>query len=116
MSNLYKEYQDRVHFKGNTKREYVKTKVSESIENLIQDSQYGFTVTIGDVEHEVAILSTKTTQDYESANVIAPLSVGMEKGVVFGWNDNEWIVLQKMFRPDQPGFNGIAYRCTGYLK
>ena len=21
-----------------------------------------------------------------------------------------------MFRPDQPGFNGIAYRCTGYLK
>jgi hypothetical protein len=21
-----------------------------------------------------------------------------------------------MFRPDQPGFNGIAYRCTGFLK
>lgn len=116
MSNLYQEYQDRVHYKGKTKREYVKTKVSESIENLIQDSQYGFTITIGEQEHEVAILSTKTTQDYESANVIAPLSVGMEKGVVFGWNDNKWILLQKMFRPDQPGFNGIAYRCTGELK
>lgn len=116
MSNLYQEYQNRVHFKGKTKREYVKTKVSESIENLIEDSQYGFTITIGETEHEVAILSTKTTQDYESANVIAPLEVGMEKGVVFGWDNNDWIVLQKMFRPDQPGFNGIAYRCTENLK
>lgn len=112
----YEDYKNRVQFKGKTKREYVKTKVKESIESLINDSQYGFTISIGENEFDVAILSTKTTQEYEAANVIAPLEVGLEKGVVFDWDDNEWIVLKKMFRPDQPGFNGIAYRCTGELK
>ena len=122
MSTLYEEYKDRVHFKGNTKREYVKTKVKESISSLIEDSQYGFTISVYNrknktyTDHEVAILSTKTTQEYEAANVIAPLEVGLEKGVLFKWDDNDWILLKKMFRPDQPGFNGIAYRCTGYLK
>jgi len=122
MLTLYEEYKDRVHFKGNTKREYVKTKVKESISSLIEDSQYGFTISVYNKndktykDHEVAILSTKTTQEYEAANVIAPLEVGLEKGVLFKWDDNDWILLKKMFRPDQPGFNGIAYRCTGYLK
>lgn len=122
MSTLYEEYKDRVHFKGNTKREYVKTKVKESISSLIEDSQYGFTISVYNKndktykDHEVAILSTKTTQEYEAANVIAPLEVGLERGVLFKWDDNDWILLKKMFRPDQPGFNGIAYRCTGYLK
>ena len=116
MSSRYEAYKDRVHFKGKTKREYVKTKVKESIESLITDSQYGFTISVNGVEQEVAILSTKTTQEYEAANIIAPLSVGLEKGVVFSWDGNDWIVLKKMFRPDQPGFNGIAYRCNGYLK
>ena len=46
MSIRYEEYQDRVHFKGNTKREYVKTKVKESISSLIEDSQYGFTISV----------------------------------------------------------------------
>ena len=122
MSTRYAEYKDRVHFKGNTKREYVKTKVEESISSLISDSQYGFTIGVYDkdnkvyIDHDVAILSTKTTQEYEAANIIAPLDVGLEKGVLFNWDDNQWIVLKKMFRPDQPGFNGIAYRCTGDLK
>ena len=122
MSTRYEEYKDRVHFKGNSKREYVKTKVKESIDSLITDSQYGFTISVYNkddktyTDHEVAILSTKTTQEYEAANVIAPLEVGLEKGVLFKWDDNDWILLKKMFRPDQPGFNGIAYRCTGYLK
>lgn len=122
MSTRYEEYKERVHFKGNTKREYVKTKVKESISSLIEDSQYGFTISVYSkkdktyTDHEVAILSTKTTQEYEAANVIAPLEVGLEKGVLFKWDDNDWILLKKMFRPDQPGFNGIAYRCTGYLK
>ena len=122
MSTRYEEYKERVHFKGNTKREYVKTKVKESISSLIEDSQYGFTISVYNkkdksyTDHEVAILSTKTTQEYEAANVIAPLEVGLEKGVLFKWDDNDWILLKKMFRPDQPGFNGIAYRCTGYLK
>ena len=122
MSTRYEEYKERVHFKGNTKREYVKTKVKESISSLIEDSQYGFTISVYNrddktyKDHEVAILSTKTTQEYEAANVIAPLEVGLEKGVLFKWDDNDWILLKKMFRPDQPGFNGIAYRCTGYLK
>lgn len=115
MPTRYEEYRDRVHFKGNTKREYVKTKVKESIDSLIQDSQYGFTITVNGEEHEVGILSTKTTQEYESANIIAHLGF-LEKGTIFNWDDNDWIVLQKMFRPDQPGFNGIAYRCTGELK
>ena len=57
MSMRFEEYKDRVHFKGNTKREYT--------------------------DHDVAILSTKTTQEYEAANVIAPLSVGLDKGVLF---------------------------------
>ena len=122
MSIRYEEYKDRVHFKGDTKRAYVKTKVEESIDSLIQDSQYGFTIEVYDrdtdtyTSHDVAILSTKTTQEYEAANIIAPLDVGLEKGVIFKWDNNEWILLKKMFRPDQPGFNGIAYRCTGYLK
>lgn len=122
MSTRYEEYQDRVHFKGNTKREYVKTKVKESISSLIEDSQYGFTISVYNknskkyTDHEVAILSTKTTQEYEAANIIAPLEVGLEKGTLFNWDNNSWIVLKKMFRPDQPGFNGIAYRCTGELK
>ena len=122
MSTRYEEYKERVHFKGNTKREYVKTKVKESISSLIEDSQYGFTISVYNkddktyTDHEVAILSTKTTQEYEAANVIAPLEVGLEKGVLFKWDDNDWILLKKMFRPDQPGFNGIAYRCTGFLK
>lgn len=123
MSSPYQAYRDRVQYKGKTKREYVKTKVNESIDSLINDSQYGFTIKINGEEKDVAILSTKTTQEYESANVIAPLGVGLEKGVIFDWNnsddsinDEHWIVLQKMFRPDQPGFNGIAYRCTGDLK
>lgn len=122
MSTRYEEYKDRVHFKGNSKREYVKTKVKESIDSLITDSQYGFTISVYNkddktyTEHEVAILSTKTTQEYEAANVIAPLEVGLEKGVLFRWDENDWILLKKMFRPDQPGFNGIAYRCTGFLK
>lgn len=122
MSTAYEEYKDRVHFKGNTKREYVKTKVKESISSLIEDSQYGFTISVYNKDdktytnHEVAILSTKTTQEYEAANVIAPLEVGLEKGVLFKWDGNDWILLKKMFRPDQPGFNGIAYRCTGFLK
>lgn len=122
MSTRYEEYKDRVHFKGNTKREYVKTKVKESISSLIEDSQYGFTISVYNknskkyTDHEVAILSTKTTQEYEAANIIAPLEVGLEKGTLFNWESNDWIVLKKMFRPDQPGFNGIAYRCTGDLK
>jgi len=122
MSTRYEEYKERVHFKGNTKREYVKTKVAESIESLINDSQYGFVISVYDKkdktysDYDVAILSTKTTQEYEAANVIAPLTVGLEKGTLFKWEDNDWILLKKMFRPDQPGFNGIAYRCTGFLK
>ena len=122
MSIRYEEYKDRVNFKGSTKRQYVKTKVEESINSLITDSQYGFTISVYDrasdsyTDHDVAILSTRTTQEYEAANIIAPLSVGLEKGVLFKWDNNNWIVLKKMFRPDQPGFNGIAYRCTGYLK
>ena len=116
MSNLYEDYKKRVQFKGKNKREYVKTKVKESIESLINDSQYGFTIEVNNKPCEVAILSTKTTQEYEAANVIAPLEIGLDKGVVFNWDNNDWIILKKMFRPDQPGFNGIAYRCTGYLK
>ena len=123
MSSPYQAYRDRVQYKGKTKREYVKTKVSESIDSLINDSQYGFTIKINGEEKDVAILSTKTTQEYESANVIAPLEVGLDKGVIFDWDntddtlgDEHWIILKKMFRPDQPGFNGIAYRCTGDLK
>lgn len=122
MSTRYEEYKDRVHYKGNSKREYVKTKVKESIDSLIKDSQYGFTISVYNkddktyTDHEVAILSTKATQEYEAANVIAPLEIGLEKGVLFRWDENDWILLKKMFRPDQPGFNGIAYRCTGLLK
>lgn len=116
MSNLYEDYKKRVQFKGKNKREYVKTKVKESIESLINDSQYGFTIRVNNEPHDVAILSTKTTQEYEAANVIAPLEIGLDKGTVFDWDNNEWIILKKMFRPDQPGFNGIAYRCTGHLK
>ena len=116
MSNLYEDYKKRVQYKGKNKREYVKTKVKESIESLINDSQYGFTIEVNNEPHEVAILSTKTTQEYEAANVIAPLEIGLDKGTVFKWDDNEWIILKKMFRPDQPGFNGIAYRCTDHLK
>ena len=116
MLTQLEEYKNRVQFKGKTKREYVKTKVEESIDDLINNSQYGFTIKIGDKEHEVAILSTKTTQEYEAANIIAKLDVGLDKGTIFNWDNNEWIVLKKMFRPEQPGFNGIAYRCTGYLK
>ena len=122
MSTRYEEYKDRVHYKGNSKREYAKTKVKESIDSLIKDSQYGFTISVYNkddktyTDHEVAILSTKATQEYEAANVIAPLEIGLEKGVLFRWDENDWILLKKMFRPDQPGFNGIAYRCTGFLK
>lgn len=128
MSNAYSEYRDRVQFKGSTKREYVKTKVRESIESLIADSQYGFTIRFEDQKQDIAILSTKTTQEYEAANIIAPLSVGIKKGSLFEWenggeedpdkwtNPDHWIVLKQMFRPDQPGFNGIAYRCNFTLK
>ena len=122
MSTRYEEYKGRVHYKGNSKREYVKTKVKESIDSLIKDSQYGFTISVYNkddktyTDHEVAILSTKATQEYEAANVIAPLEIGLEKGVLFRWDENDWILLKKVFRPDQPGFNGIAYRCTGFLK
>lgn len=122
MPMRFEEYKDRVHFKGNSRREYVKTKVAESISSLIEDSQYGFTISVYDkntktyTDHEVAILSTKTTQEYEAANVIAPLSVGLEKGTLFKWDENNWIILKKMFRPDQPGFNGIAYRCNDYVR
>lgn len=116
MLTQLEEYKNRVQFKGKTKREYVKTKVEESIDDLINNSQYGFTIKIGNKEHDVAILSTKTTQEYEAANIIAKLDVGLDKGTIFNWDNNEWIVLKKMFRPEQPGFNGIAYRCTGYLK
>ena len=89
MSIRYEEYKDRVNFKGSTKRQYVKTKVEESINSLITDSQYGFTISVYDrasdsyTDHDVAILSTRTTQEYEAANIIAPLSVGLEKGVLF---------------------------------
>lgn len=122
MSTRLEEYKERVHFKGSNKREYVKTKVTESIMSLIEDSQYGFTISVYDKinktysDHDVAILSTKTTQEYEAANVIAPLGVGLDKGTIFKWDGSDWIVLKKMFRPEQPGFNGIAYRCTGELK
>ena len=116
MSTMYQEYRNRVHFKGASKREYVNTKVEESIDSLIGDSQYGFTIEVNGVEHQVAILSTKTTQDYEKANVIAHNEVGLDRGSLFKWNDEYWIILQKMFRPEQPGFNGSAYRCTGMLK
>ena len=122
MSTRLDEYKERVGFKGKSKREYVKNKVHESIMSLIEESQYGFEIEVYDStnktyhKHDVAILSTKTTQEYEAANVIAPLGVGLEKGTIFKWDGNFWIVLKKMFRPEQPGFNGIAYRCTGELK
>lgn len=122
MSTRLAEYKERVNFKGKNKREYVKNKVTESIMSLIEDSQYGFTIDVYNQNdksyssHDVAILSTKTTQEYEAANVIAPLEVGLDKGTIFRWDGYDWIVLKKMFRPEQPGFNGIAYRCTGELK
>lgn len=95
MSMRFEEYKDRVHFKGETRRQYVKTKVAESISSLIEDSQYGFTISVYDREtktytdHDVAILSTKTTQEYEAANVIAPLEVGLDKGTLFKWDGND---------------------------
>lgn len=116
------EYRKRVQHKGHSKREYVKRKVSESISDLIENSQYGFTIAVLDketnnyIDRDVAILSTKTTQEYEAANVIAPLGYGLEKGTLFKWEGNFWIIVKSMFRPDQPGFNGMAYRCTGELK
>ena len=122
MSTRLEEYKERVRFKGKNKREYVNQKVYESIQSLIYDSQYGFSIDIYDKTnktystHDVAILSTKTTQEYEAANIIAPLGLGLEKGTIFRWNEQNWIVLKSMFRPEQPGFNGIAYRCTGELK
>ena len=122
MSTRLEEYKRRVEFKGKNKREYVNKKVEESIQSLIYDSQYGFSIDIYDKinktysTHDVAILSTKTTQEYEAANIIAPLGLGLEKGTIFRWNEQNWIVLKSMFRPEQPGFNGIAYRCTGELK
>ena len=48
--------------------------------------------------------------------IIAHNEVGLDRGSLFKWNDEFWIILQKMFRPEQPGFNGYAYRCTGELK
>lgn len=122
MSTRLEEYKRRVEFKGKNKREYVNKKVEESIQSLIYDSQYGFSIDIYNKAnktystHDVAILSTKTTQEYEAANIIAPLGLGLEKGTIFRWNEQNWIVLKSMFRPEQPGFNGIAYRCTGELK
>lgn len=116
MSTILDEYKNRVHFKGNTKRAYVNTKVEESIDSLIDNSQYGFTITVNGEQHDVAILSTRSTQDYERANVIAHNNAGLDRGSLFEWNNDRWIVLQKMFRPEQPGFNGYAYKCTGELK
>lgn len=130
MSTTFQEYKNRVHFKGSTKREYVNTKVRESIDSLIEDSQYGFSIEVltYDIdsvtgEHkeiktpaQAAILSTKSTQDYERANIITYNEVGLDRGSLVAWDDSKWIVLQKMFRPEQPGFNGYAYRCTGELK
>ena len=130
MSTMYQEYRDRVQFKGASKREYVNTKVRESIDSLIHDSQYGFTINVlhyltdeetGEhiekrVEAEAAILSTTSTQDYERANFITYNEVGLDRGSLIEWDNSKWIVLQKMFRPEQPGFNGYAYRCTGELK
>ena len=126
MLTTYQDYRDRVHFKGKNKREYVNTKVRESIDSLVDESQYGFTITVLKTDkvtgeeikndYDVAILSTKSTQDYERANIIAHNEVGLDRGSLFEWNDAKWIILQKMFRPEQPGFNGYAYRCTGALK
>ena len=130
MSTTFQEYKNRVHFKGTNKREYVNTKVRESIDSLIEDSQYGFSIEvltydIDDItgEHreiktpaKAAILSTKSTQDYERANIITYNEVGLDRGSLIEWDNSKWIVLQKMFRPEQPGFNGYAYRCTGALK
>ena len=126
MSTTYQDYRNRVQFKGKTKRDYVNTKVRESIDSLVDESQYGFTITLLTKDpntkeeirndYDVAILSTKSTQDYERANIIAHNEVGLDKGSLFEWNEEKWIVLQKMFRPEQPGFNGYAYRCTGALK
>lgn len=130
MSTTFQEYKNRVHFKGTTKREYVNTKVRESIDSLIEDSQYGFSIEVltYDIDNvtgehkeiktpaQAAILSTKSTQDYERANIITYNEVGLDRGSLIAWDDSKWIVLQKMFRPEQPGFNGYAYKCTGELK
>ena len=130
MSTTYQEYRNRVQFKGASKREYVNTKVRESIDSLIHNSQYGFTINVlhyltdketGEhiekkVEAEAAILSTTSTQDYERANFITYNEVGLDRGSLIEWDNSKWIILQKMFRPEQPGFNGYAYRCTGELK
>lgn len=130
MSTTFQEYKNRVHFKGTTKREYVNTKVRESIDSLIEDSQYGFSIEVltYDIDNvtgehkeiktpaQAAILSTKSTQDYERANIITYNEVGLDRGSLVAWDDSKWIVLQKMFRPEQPGFNGYAYKCTGELK
>ena len=116
MSTTYQEYKERVQYKGASKRAYVNRKVQESINDLISNSQYGFTIVKDGQEYEVAILSTSSTQDYEKANIIALEQVGLDRGSLFEWNGENWIILQKMFRPEQPGFNGYAYRCTGELK
>lgn len=130
MSTTFQEYKNRVQFKGSSKREYVNTKVRESINSLIEDSQYGFDIEVLTYktdsetgEHQeiktpakVAILSTTSTQDYERSNIITYNEVGLDRGSLLKWDDSKWIVLQKMFRPEQPGFNGYAYRCTGELK
>lgn len=130
MSTTFQEYKNRVHFKGVTKRDYVNTKVRESIDSIIEDSQYGFEIEVLTYdmdnitgEHketrtpaQAAILSTKSTQDYERANIITYNEVGLDRGSLIEWDNSKWIILQKMFRPEQPGFNGYAYRCTGELK
>ena len=130
MSTMYQEYRNRVQFKGASKREYVNTKVRESIDSLIHNSQYGFDIKVlhyfvdeqtGEqveqkVDAQAAILSTTSTQDYERANFITYNEVGLDRGSLIEWDDSKWIILQKMFRPEQPGFNGYAYRCTGELK
>ena len=87
MSTMYQEYRDRVHFKGKTKRDYVNTKVSESIDSLIQDSQYGFKIEKDGQEYDVAILSTKTSHDYDSANALAHNNVGLHQGSRFKRHD-----------------------------
>lgn len=117
MSKISKleEYRNRTYFKGSNIKEYTKNKTIESIDDLINRSQYGFAVTIGGTEYSIAIMAIYGAQEYGLAQVISHLGV-LATGTVFQREEEIWLVVREQFRATQPGFSGEAVRTNTSLR
>lgn len=110
------DYKNKVFRKnGISLKEHVKTKISENLDTFLDNSQYGFDVTIDNETKRIGIMTSKISDSYDGVEVLSEAGI-LSMGTLFEWNNEQWLVLKRTVRVLGVSFFGEAYRCNINLK